>query len=167
MRSSGSTCSLGAQARLLSAMLLLATTFPVVAQSTRIPEWRTDEVGQQMVADASRGAVYSAFALAQELRNQRDEEFGMRLNEQRDAVVIEMAQLGGPTGPVFRVRESHFGTSVTREYRVKFARGEQAWKLRFRRGSRGWQLAALSVDTLPPSRSLIERISTATDPEPQ
>lgn len=146
---------------------LVASAAEAVAADKPLPEWRTDEVGRELVSYASHGAVSQAFEAAQELRNPRDKNFKLELERQRETVTGAVALLGGPVGPVHPVEATRFGTCLTYVYRVRFARGEQNWKLKFRRGTGGWHLTDMHVATLPPRRSLLQKVSSAIDPEPR
>lgn len=119
------------------------------ASAAVVHAWGTADAGRELIERISRGDVSAAFDSALQLVDPRSEWFPDKMQHEREAVARDLALLGAPVGPVTQVTELPFGQSVLRDYRVKFANGEQRWSVKFRRGSDGWHLTELHARTFP------------------
>lgn len=127
---------------------LLLSTPGLSAAAAPVHEWNTPEASRALVEQASRGDVKEAFATAQQLRYSRDEPFSKRLDHELEVAQTQFADLGERQGAIIQVGELRIGECVQRDYRVRFANGEQRWTVKFRRSSEGWNLTELHVATL-------------------
>lgn len=107
--------------------------------------------GFAVVEAAAQGRVAEAFRDADALRRAGDDAFAAALAARQQAVANAAAQFGAARGPVrlLPAEPSIFSGCLRREYRVRYAGGEQRWLLKFRRTAGGWTLADLEIVAEP------------------
>ena len=129
----------------VAAAPLLLTAAPALAGLPT--EAAAVAAGQALVETASAGRVDEAFKTAAGLSSPSDPVVGRLLSARQPAVSAEIQRLGGLAGKVrlADVEPSIFSGCLRREYRVRYAGGEQRWLVKFRRTARGWALADLEV----------------------
>lgn len=117
------------------------------ASATVVRAWSTADASKHVIERISRGEVKEGFDSALGMTNPADNWFPDKMQREQEAVTRDLAQLGAPQGAVTQVSELPFGQSILREYRVRYANGEQHWAVKFRRGSGGWHITELHSRT--------------------
>lgn len=103
--------------------------------------------GLGLVSIAADGRLDDAFAAAVALASPRDPALPAIVDASRSRIVAETAVLGAPKPPaqLLPVDVTIFPGTIVRDYRLRYAGGEQRWRLKFRLLSSGWALADLNV----------------------
>jgi len=131
------------------ALLLAALALPVSAAGFPNEDVAT-AAGQVMVATAATGGIDEAFKSAHAMSRPNDPVLASALEAHKQILSAQLGSLGVLHGRVQLVDASEFAGCARREYRVRYAGGEQHWFLKFRRASNGgWSLFALDVVGAP------------------
>lgn len=107
--------------------------------------------GLALVNIAADGKLDDALAAAVALASPQDSALLAIVDSNRARIAEATAALGAPQAPaqLLPVDVSIFPGTLVRDYRLRYANGEQRWRLKFRHLSSGWALADLNVRSEP------------------
>ena len=125
----------------------LVATLMLPAAATPRDEAAMTAAGLALVETAAAGRLDDAFTAAVTLASPQDSALTAIVDASRGRIVAETAALGAPQPPaqLLPVDVTIFPGTIVRDYRLRYAGGEQRWRLKFRLLSSGWALADLNV----------------------